>query len=111
MAKMRILNIVGTDCPENEAKFDKWYNEVHIPLLFKYKGLKKVTRYRLMTASQGQGAKFLAIYEYDDKAAMDAFPNSPEFKAAIDEMNGTWKDNMFQIIWAANYQPIKTWER
>ena len=110
MAKMRILNIVGTDCPKSEAKFNKWYNEVHIPLLFKYRGLKKVTRYQLMPDNKAQ-AKYLAIYEYDDKALMDAFPKSPEFKAAIEEMNATWKDNMFEIKWAANYEPIQTWER
>ncbi len=110
MAKARILNIVGTECPKDEAKFNKWYNEVHIPLLFKYKGLKKVTRYQLMGEGRG-GAKYLAIYEYDDKTAMDAFPQSPEFKTAIDEMNGTWKDNMFELKWAANYEPIKTWEQ
>ena len=110
MAKARILNIVASECPNNEAKFNKWYNEVHIPLLFKYKGLKKVTRYQLMGEGRG-GAKYLAIYEYDDKAAMDAFPKSAEFKAAIDEMNETMKENKFEIKWAANYEPIKTWER
>jgi uncharacterized protein (TIGR02118 family) len=110
MAKMRILNIVGTECPRNEAKFNDWYNEVHIPLLFKYPGLKKITRYQLMGESQGQ-AKYLAIYEYEDTQAMEAFPQSPEFKAAIDEMRETWKDEMFDIKWAANYAPIKTWER
>ena len=44
MTASRIVNIVGTDCPQNEAKLDKWYNEVHVPMLFKYKGMKKVTR-------------------------------------------------------------------
>jgi antibiotic biosynthesis monooxygenase (ABM) superfamily enzyme len=111
MAKARILNIVATECPpEDDAKFNKWYNEVHIPLLFKYKGLKKVTRYQRMGDGGGQGAKYLAIYEYDNKDEMNAFPKTPEFKAAIDEMNGTWKGK-FSIKWAANYEPIKTWER
>jgi len=111
MAKARIVNIVGTECPQDEAKLDKWYSEVHVPLLFKYKGIKKVTRYRLLASSRGQGAKFLAIYEFDDKEAMDAMAGSPEFKAAIDEMNETWKGGMFEIKWAASYEPIKTWER
>ena len=40
MAKARYLNIVGTECvAKDEAKFNKWYNEVHIPMLLKYKGL------------------------------------------------------------------------
>jgi heme-degrading monooxygenase HmoA len=112
MAKARILNIVATESPSKlDEKFNKWYNEVHIPLLFKYRGLKKVTRYQVMAAGRGQGAKYLAIYEYDSKDEMDAFPKSPEFKAAIDEMNETWKGSMFEIKWAANYEPIKTWEK
>lgn len=111
MAKARILNIVASDCPaEVDAKFNKWYNEVHIPLLFKYKGLKRVTRYQLMPGGRGQGAKYLAIYECDSKDEMNAFPQTPEFKAAVDEMNETWRGK-FEIKWAANYEPIKTWER
>jgi hypothetical protein len=111
MAKARILNIMATECPsEDDAKFNKWYNEVHIPLLFKYRGLKKVTRYELMGNNGGQGAKYLAIYEYENKDEMNAFPKSPEFKTAIDEMNETWKGVMF-VKWAANYEPIKTWEK
>ena len=111
MAKARILNIVSTECsPKNDARFNKWYDEVHIPMLLKYRGIKKVTRYRMLD-DKDKKPKYLAIYEYDDKTAMDAFPQSPEFKDAIDEMNGTWKDNMFELKWAANYEPIKTWER
>jgi uncharacterized protein (TIGR02118 family) len=112
MAKARILNIVATESPPGqEVKFNKWYNEVHVPLLFKYKGLKRVTRYQLIGKGGGQGATYLAIYEYDSEDEMNAFSQSPEFKAAIDEMNETWKGQMFEVKWAANYEPIKTWER
>jgi len=111
MSKSTILNIIGTDCPaEIEAKFNKWYNEVHIPLLFKYKGMKKVTRYQLAGESKGQ-AKYLAIYEYETKEALDAFSKSPELAAAIEEMQGTWKGGGIDIKWRATYEPIKTWER
>ena len=109
--KSRILNIVSTECaPEDDAKFNKWYNEVHIPMLFKYKGIKKVTRYRMMD-EKDKKPKYLAIYEYDNKEALNALPQSPEFKAAIEEMQETWKDKMFDIKWVADYEPIKTWER
>jgi hypothetical protein len=111
MAKARIMNIVATECaPKNETKFNKWYNEVHIPMLFKYKGLKKVTRYQMIGDNKEQ-AKYLAIYEYDTKEAMDSFEKSPELKAGIDEMNETWKNNMFNLKWKASYEPIKTWDR
>jgi hypothetical protein len=110
MAKGLILNIVATECSaENETRFDKWYNEVHIPMLLKYKGLKKVGRYRLVGEVEGQ-AKYLAIYGYETKEAMDGFDKSPEFGAAMEEMQGSWKDGEITIKWMAAYEPIKIWE-
>jgi uncharacterized protein (TIGR02118 family) len=112
--KARILNIVSTECaPEVDAQFNKWYNEVHVPMLFKYKGMKKVTRFRMIEEKDDKNKKprYLAIYEYDSKEALDALAESPEFKAAIAEMQETWKGKMFDLKWAASYEPIKTWER
>ena len=108
MAKTRIINIVATEIPkENDAKFNKWYNEVHIPMLMKYKGIKKVTRYK-MIEDKAKKPKYLAVYEFDTKEDLDALMKSPEFKAAIEEMQGTWKGDNF-LKWAAAYEPIKTW--
>jgi len=105
------LNIVASDCStEKEAAFNKWYNEVHIPLLFKYKGMKRVTRYQLIGESKEQ-ARYLACYEFESKEAMAALHQSPEFAAAIEEMQETWKDEKLDIKWAAQYEPIKSWER
>ena len=111
MPKSMIINLIATDCPaEIEAKFNKWYNEVHVPLLFKYQGMKKVTRYQLAGESEGQ-AKYLAVYEYETKEALDALSKSPEFATAMEEMQGTWQGGGFDIKWMATYEPIKTWER
>ncbi|MBA7680594.1 hypothetical protein ES703_88915 [subsurface metagenome] len=111
MAKGMILNIVATECSaENEARFNKWYNEVHVPMLLKFKDLKKVGRYQLTGESKDQ-AKYLAIYGFESKEALDAFPKSPEFAAAIEEMQGSWKDGETTIKWIATYEPIQTWER
>ncbi len=106
MAKARIINAVATECaPENDVKFNKWYNEVHVPMLMKYKGIKKVTRYRMIDAKP----RFLAVYEYDSREDLDNLPNSPEFKAAIAEMGETWKGAMPTITWAISCEPIKVW--
>ena len=111
MAQGMILNIVATECPTDiEAKFNKWYNEVHIPLLLKFKSMKKVTRYQLMGESKEQ-ARYLALYEYESKEALDAFFKSPEFAAALEEMQGTWKGGEIDIKWTATYEPIQAWER
>jgi len=111
MAKARVLNIVATECvPEDDANFNKWYDEVHIPMLFKNKNLKKVTRYKVAT-QKGEKPRYMAIYEYDTREALNAFPASPEFKAAIEEMQETQKSCKFEIKGATICEPIKTWER
>jgi uncharacterized protein (TIGR02118 family) len=111
MAVSRILNMVATQCPpENEAKFNKWYNEVHVPLLFKFKGMKRVTRYRLVTEAEGCPA-YMAIYEFDTKEDLEKNMKSPEFAAAIAEMRESWPGGGFELKWSGTYEPIKTWER
>jgi hypothetical protein len=109
MAKNRVINIVATVCdPKKDAEFNKWYNEVHIPMLLKFKGLKKVTRFGIIDDKAPQ-AKYLAVYEYDTVEAMNAMPQSQEFKDAIAEMQQSWPGNSMEIKWAAAYAPIKTW--
>lgn len=112
MAKARILNMVYTDCPAaKDAAFNKWYNEVHIPMLMKYAGLKKVTRYQRMGDNKDQ-ARYLAVYEYDKQADLEAFPKSEEFKAAMAETEQTWKgQGGLDIKGTAVYTPIKAWEK
>jgi len=109
MSKARVVNIVCTECkPEDAEQFNKWYNEVHIPMLMKYKGIKKVTRY---TSIQNEGKpRYLAIYEFDKKADMDNMQSTQAFKDAIEEMNETWKGNMPDIKWVAAGEPIKVFE-
>jgi uncharacterized protein (TIGR02118 family) len=111
MTNKPVLNIVATDCPAaKEAAFNKWYNEVHIPLLMKYKGITRVTRYKLMGETPGQ-ARYLACYEFEDEAALAGHQASPEFAAAIAEMQESWPEGSFEIKWMASYLPLKTWER
>jgi uncharacterized protein (TIGR02118 family) len=111
MTVSRIFTIVASQCPpENEAKFNKWYNDVHIPLLFKFKGVKKVTRYKLMAESESCPV-YLAIYEFDSKEDLEANYKSPEFAAAMAEMEQSWPGGGFDIKWAGNYAPMKTWEK
>ena len=107
----KFLNIVATECrPEHEAEFNKWYNEVHVPMLFKFDGMLGVTRYKLLGGSEGT-ARYLALYEFKDQASFDAFQKCPELKAAIDEMGQTWRGRAFDIKWRGQYQPLKAWKK
>jgi antibiotic biosynthesis monooxygenase (ABM) superfamily enzyme len=109
MATTRIINIIATECkPEDDAELNKWYNEVHIPMLMKYKGIKKVTRYKVIE-NEGK-SRYLAVYEFDNKADYDGLSKSPEFEAAIAEMDETWKGKMPEITMAISGEPLKVFE-
>jgi uncharacterized protein (TIGR02118 family) len=106
MAKTPIINIVTTQCQlQDEAKFNKWYNEVHIPMLMKYPGVKTVARYQVIN---GKPLQFVAIYRFDSLQDYEAFGKSPEFKAAIEEMGQSWPKGI-EIIARQQCELIKEW--
>jgi antibiotic biosynthesis monooxygenase (ABM) superfamily enzyme len=108
MSKARILHIIATDCkPEHEVRFNKWYNEVHVPMLMKFKGVKKVTRYKLIEEKASR-PQFLAVYEFDNMKDFAEFPKSKAFQDAIAEMEGTWGADKPNIGLALVADPIKT---
>jgi antibiotic biosynthesis monooxygenase (ABM) superfamily enzyme len=105
-----VFNIVATECkPEVEEKFNKWYDEVHVPMLKKFKRMKSVKRCRALQEGTNYPT-YLAIYEFENAKDLAAFRNSPEMAAARDEMKETWKDGGWEIKWAAPYQLHKEWE-
>jgi len=106
-----VINIVGTRCrPEDEGKFNKWYAEVHIPMLLRFKGLKAVTRYKIINEAE-EYPKYLAIYKFESQQAYEAYETSPELVAAREERDETWKERGFEVKWRVQYEPMKTWER
>ena len=70
MPNFKIMQIVASEStPEKEAAFNKWYTEVHVPMLFAYEGVKQASRYQRIGDDE-QGTKFLAIYEFETKEAI-----------------------------------------
>ena len=110
MKSGQVINMVMVDCrPEVEARYNDWYNNVHIPMLLKYPGMVRATRYRLLSGPAGQ-ARYLTVYEFRDRETMDAFPQTPECQAAIAEMGATWASGDFEIKLAAQYETIRSFE-
>jgi len=106
-----IIHVVATECrSEVEEKFNKWYDDVHIPLLFKFKGMKEATRYKIMNETE-EYPKYLTIYEFESKEAYQAYRTSPELAASTEEMKETWKEGGFEVKWRVQYEPMKTWKR
>jgi antibiotic biosynthesis monooxygenase (ABM) superfamily enzyme len=107
----RVINMVATECqPEVEEKFNKWYNEVHIPLLFKFKGMKKVTRFKILNKTN-ELPTYICIYEFDNPSEFQSYSESQELADARAEMKESWKDGGWEIKWRASYEEMKTWER
>jgi uncharacterized protein (DUF1330 family) len=111
MDRNAILEIAATGCrPEDEDKYNKWYNEVHIPMILKYKGIKRAGRYKRV-GNDEKHSKYLALYEFESKEAVENFHNSPELAEAMKELEQTWKNGGIELKWVVSYEPIKIWER
>ena len=111
MDDQRVIYIVGTQCqPEHEEEFNIWYNETHIPMLLKFKGLKNVTRYKIISDRE-EYPKYMAVYEFPTRQLFEEYLNSPERTAALEEMRNTWSLGELEIKWQAHYELLKTWRR
>ena len=111
METKSVIHVVATQCqPEIEGKFNRWYDETHIPMLLKCSGLKRAVRYKLLNESEDY-PKYLAIYEFENRGAFKAYETSPELVAALEEMRETWKQNGYQTKWRVQYELIKTWQK
>ncbi|HSW57921.1 MAG TPA: EthD family reductase [Dehalococcoidales bacterium] len=106
MAKKPIMNVITTRCqPQDEPRFNKWYNEVHIPMLMKFRGVKAVARYKVLDS---QSPQYIAVYHFNSLDDFKAFGASPEFKAAIEEMNQSWPKGI-EIVSRQQSELIQEW--
>ena len=65
---------MATECVPPMKQINKWYNEVHIPMLMR--GIKSHNK---VDDGKGKG-QYLAVYEYDSKEDMAALNASPDPK-------------------------------
>ncbi|MFH1382899.1 MAG: DUF4286 family protein [Chloroflexota bacterium] len=115
----RVIHVRGLGCrPDQEEKLNKWYDEIHISDLMKFKGLRKATRYQLLypekTSLDSQNVKYpkyLAIYEFDSQQAFEAYEVSPELKEAMKEVHEDWGKDPYEGIWRVQYKLLNTRER
>lgn len=106
-----IIQIVASQSiPEKETEFNRWYTDVHVPMLFECKGVKQASRYRRMDDDE-KSAKYLAIYEFESEEALVAFPASPEFAATVKDFENKKEAVGFSMKWAASYELIRSWKR
>ena len=111
MPNNKVIQIVASEStPEKEAEFNKWYTEIHVPMLIGYEGVKQASRYQRIGDDE-QSAKFLAIYEFESKEAMEAFPGSDAFASAVEDFENNKEALGFKMKWAASYELIRSYEK
>ncbi|MFC1963959.1 antibiotic biosynthesis monooxygenase family protein [Chloroflexota bacterium] len=107
MSERRAIQIVQIECqPEAEDKLNKWLDGVHIPLLLKFKGLRKVTRCKALKKER----EYLVISEFDSPEAQEAYQTSPELAAAREEGKETWKVKGYEVKSRMQYEILNTRE-
>ncbi len=120
----KVINVTGTRCPpKGLAKFDRWYSENHIPdMMGVFPRLRKATRYKLVGTSSIEkfkisGAKqpeypmFITLYEFDSKKDFDDFNTDPVLNASREDWVKIAKETGAEVVFRAQYEYMKTFER
>ena len=112
MGNFKVINIAGVECrPDVEEKWNQWYNEIHAPMLFKFPGMKRATRYKKIGGDENL-PQYIAVYEFEDKETLDKYMDSPERAAALEDTSNRWKAGEdFKVVGIAQYEFIKSWEK
>ena len=124
-----IIHVTAASCPpEYEEEFSKWHDEIHLPLQFEFKGVKKVARYKLTNVASFPSSAppkainidewpvFLSVYEFDSPEDYEAYQKSQELATATAETKerltkSGWLQAGVGKKWAAEYELMETWER
>jgi len=79
--------------PANPAEFDRYYKEVHTPLVLKIPGLRKLAVSRVKPGIVGESPYYLiADMYYNDMPALQAALGSPEGKASAKDVGNFAKE-------------------
>lgn len=83
---IRLLVLYGH--PKDPAAFDKYYDEIHIPLAKRMRGLRKWTIGKVTGTPGGPPPPYYYIADLyaDSREAMDAILATPEGKAAVEDV-------------------------
>ena len=114
MEAQPVLYIRGIQCaPEFEEKFNKWFEEIHIPMLLKSNWVDGATRYKLAPVLEEEAPTYVTICEFKNRQAFEAWSASPELVAAAKEREETWPiwPDEIKTMWRGVYEPIKTWHK
>ena len=74
------LFVVKATIPKDrEKEFNRWYDEVHVPMVLQYNGVISARRYRAIAGEEKY--QYMAVYEVKDEATLKKFMDSDHMKA------------------------------
>ena len=78
----------ATISKEQEAAFNRWYNEEHAPQLLQYNGAVSARRYKKILGDDK--FQYMAIYEFASEAVFKRFQESDHLKTLVKEYNANF---------------------
>jgi hypothetical protein len=106
MKKGQVIHLVGNRCrPDVEDKLNRWMDEIHIPMLMKFRGLKSATRFKRLYPGD-EYPLYITQFVFESKEAFEAYEKSPELAVAMEETKQFWKPGERERTWRVQYQVI-----
>lgn len=76
-----LFTVKATITADQEAAFNKWYNEEHCPQVLRYNGAVSAKRYKKILGDDKY--QYMAQYEFKDEATFEAFTKSDALKELV----------------------------
>ena len=80
-----IFVVHATISKDQEAAFNKWYNEEHAPHVLRYNGAVSARRYRKILGDDKY--QYMAVYEFASEEVFRRFQESDHLKELVKEYN------------------------
>ena len=94
---------------ELEDEFNKWYDDVHVPLVSQAGHFSSITRYRISDALPSTLTKYLAVVEFRDEATFRDWLVSEARAEAAKDTADTWAGRDMEFFPKAFYEPYKVY--
>jgi uncharacterized protein (TIGR02118 family) len=73
------LFVVKATIPKDQEKeFNRWYDEVHIPMVLQFNGMVSARRYKALVGEEK--FQYMAVYEVKDEATLKKLMDSDHMK-------------------------------
>lgn len=83
-----IFVVRATITKDQEAAFNRWYNEEHAPQLLRYNGAVSARRYRKILGEDKY--QYMAVYEFASEEVFRRFQESDHLKELVREYNANF---------------------